>query len=357
MSDPLSGEPGGEGVRLQPSISGAVSAPWGGARPAPTQATRVDFYSTARQYDEHMGPVWDALAEHQGQWYRGKRPPTGPRRLTLVAAYGNLIRARGNGRPIAYMEHGAGFTYADHSTGPPNPFAGGADRTHVELFLDLNAATRERNAATHPNVPGVIVGTPKLDRWFTADPRPRNDPPVVAFSFHWDYQRIPETRWAFPHYRAAIRDLVGQADRVGVRVIGHAHPRVFVKLRSFWLSLGVPFVKGFDDVLDRSDLYVIDTSSTAYEYAATGRPVLLLNAPWYRRNVDHGLRFWRHMPGLAIDDPGQLEWGIRRALDDPPELRAERESAIAAVYPIRDGTSAGRAARALIDRAHELAGE
>lgn len=322
----------------------------------PSRAGRglVDFYSTHPQYVEHMEPIWAALDPAvRGEWYQRRVPPAGVPRLTLVASFGNLIMLRGAGRPCAYMEHGAGFTYQ----GGGNPFAGGRDRPNVELFLDMNEAVRARNAAAHPATPGVVVGAPKLDRVFTADPRPRGRPPVVAFSFHWDYHRIPEARSAFLYYRPAIIELARRVDHrdVPFRLLGHAHPRVAMRMRTFWLGNRVPFVRSFGDVLGRADLYVVDTSSTAYEAAAAGIPVLTLNAPWYRRGVEHGLRFWRHIPGLAIDRPDELEAGILTALDDAPELARRRAEAVAAVYPIRDGTSAARAAEALTARARALA--
>lgn len=321
-----------------------------GGRPrADSGDVRVDFFTSHEHYVDHLLPVWTALGAHQGEWYKRRPPPPGPR-LTVVAAYGNLMLVRQSGRRVAYTEHGAGFTYE----GGGNPFAGGRDRAGVELFLDINRRVRTANSATHPDIPGMVVGTPKLDEVFLRAPKPRSERPVVAVSFHWDYRKVPETRWAYPHYRRVLGDVAKAASREGIELVGHGHPRAQVHLRQAWRRAGMRFLPKFEQVLDEADLYVVDTSSTAYEFAATGRPVLLLNAPWYRRDVRHGLRFWEHLPGLVVDEPGDLLGGIRVALGDPPQFRRQRESAVEVVYPVRDGSSARRAAEALVARAREL---
>lgn len=339
------------GAGLPAGMTSAEAAASWAARAGSSADVKVDIYSTGHpQYLDHLQPIWDALGEHQGVWWRGRRPDRSDR-LTLVTSYGNLLHVADVRRSVAFMEHGAGFTYV----GGGAPFAGSDRRRGVVQFLDLNERTRAFNAAGSPGVPGEVIGCPKLDPVFLAAPKPVGSPPVVAVSFHWDYHRLPEARSAFPHYRRGLADLARRAGRLGFRLIGHAHPRVAVKLRSFYLANGVPFVREFVRVLEQADLYMVDTSSTAYEFAATGRPVLTLNAPWYRRDVDHGLRFWRDIPGLMIDHPEQLADGIAHALADPPAVAERRARAVASVYPVQDGTAAARAAAVLIHRAHVLA--
>ena len=314
-------------------------------------APRIDFYSTHPQYRDHMGPIWEALGDHRGEWYKDRRSAGVSKRLTVVSAFGNLIEIRKTGRKVAYMEHGAGFRYE----GGGSPFAGGPDRAGVRLFLNQNQAVDRLNHAAHPDIPGTVVGTPKLDPiWSSADHIPAGDRPIVAFSFHWDYQKVPETRWAWPHYRHAIRRLAERADSLPFELLGHGHPRAQAVLRGQWRRMGIRYASQFDKVLEEADLYVVDTSSTAYEFAATDRPVLTLNAPWYRRDVHHGLRFWEAIPGLAVDSADALEESVLAALEDPPEYQRLRRDAVDRVYPIQDGTSADRAAVALINRAGEL---
>src|SRR4030066_73497 len=43
-----------------------------------------------------------------------------------------------------------------------------------------------------------------------------------------------------------------------------------------------------------ADLYVNDCSSTYIEFCVTGKPVIILNAPEFRRNVHLGIRFWEY---------------------------------------------------------------
>jgi CDP-glycerol glycerophosphotransferase (TagB/SpsB family) len=105
---------------------------------------------------------------------------------------------------------------------------------------------------------------------------------------------------------------------------------------------GINVVRDFADVCRQADLYITDNSSSLYEFAATGRPVVVLNAPWYRRDVHHGLRFWDAIPGPQVDHSRDLVPTVLKALEtDTTDLR---ESALAKVYAYRSG-AAERAAR------------
>ena len=77
--------------------------------------------------------------------------------------------------------------------------------------------------------------------------------------------------------------------------------------------------------------------------------MVVLNSPRYRRNIDHGLRFWEASGvGINVAVTDDLEDAVRLALTDPPEQRAAREAALDLVYAYRTG-GAARAAAALVD--------
>lgn len=90
-------------------------------------------------------------------------------------------------------------------------------------------------------------------------------------------------------------------------------------------------------------------NSVLYEWAALGRPVVVLDAPWFRRNVDHGLRFWSHADiGIRVREPEQLIDAVAEAVQDPSDVRARRESLVADLFrDLIDGRSARRAADAI----------
>jgi CDP-glycerol glycerophosphotransferase (TagB/SpsB family) len=197
-------------------------------------------------------------------------------------------------------------------------------------------AKRDREA--YPDRRVVTCGSPKLDAVFGRKWTRRN-PPVIGYTTHWDAHTVPETRSSFTYYREALRLLAGQH-----RVIAHTHPRSIPAVWSQFSALGLDTIRDMWDFFEAVDLLVCDVGSAPYEFAATGRPVVVCNCPLYRRAVNHGLRFWEDIPGLQVDEPRQLADTVRRALDDPPEARALREAAVASVYP-----NAGEATRIAVD--------
>jgi CDP-glycerol glycerophosphotransferase (TagB/SpsB family) len=111
--------------------------------------------------------------------------------------------------------------------------------------------------------------------------------------------------------------------------------------------MGIEVVQEFDEVCRRADLLVADNTSVIYEFAATGRPVVLLDPPWYDRNVGHGLRFWTasHV-GLHVTDPRTLTDMVTEALS--ARHWRDQEDALDMVFSHRDH-AAERAAVTLLD--------
>ena len=312
----------------------------------------IDFQASEPQFADHLAPIYRALSD-PGDFILSssitERAPVNPDRWPLhtfdatdlsrpivVASYGDVKRARKQGRTrIAFIEHGAGQSYG---TGHGS-YAGGRDRDDVSLFMVPNEYSAALWRDAYPDAQVEIVGCPKLDYL------PRKDPSVpftIAVSFHWDCYLVPETVSAFGHYRPVLPDL-----RDAYNLIGHCHPKAAPIMQRRYRRLNVEYVSDFADVCRRADLYICDNSSSLFEFAATGRPVVVLNQPMYRKDVHHGLRFWDAANvGVQVDSPGNLVKAVALALQDGPQQQLAREQALDMVYAYRSG-GAQRAASVL----------
>lgn len=309
---------------------------------------------------DHLAPVWHALPESERGEFRTD-PALAPRaralgiepvevpypkaipaepapsfagRLTLVASYGDLKKGRRMGLgPFVYLEHGIGQSYIGDAHAKEHPsYSGGRNRADVVLNLVPNENAAQRWRDSYPDTPVEVIGCPKLDTLPAKEP----GPVTVAVSTHFPCSIAPETQSALGNYLHAI-------EKLPHAVIGHGHPRYF-GLDRIYKRIGVEYVPEFTDVCRRADVYVCDNSSTLYEFAATGRPVVVLNAPSYRRDVDHGLRFWEAADvGIQVNRPSELAPAIERALAGDT---SNREHALDIVYAYRSG-AAERAARAI----------
>ncbi len=286
----------------------------------PLQSDRRRVIVASRpHYEAHLRPVSDLLPDLPN--------------VALVASYGDLVEARRTFDRIVLMQHGIGQSYSDHHPHYP----GGARNDAVGLFLAPNAHSAARWKAAYPKARVEIVGSPRIDDL----PRRAERGQVVAVSFHWNAYHHPESRSAFDYYRSALPELART-----FQVIGHGHPRRSDMARK-WAKLGIEFVPDFADVCRRADVYVADNTSTLYEFASTGRNVVVLNAPYYRRDVHHGLRFWEasHV-GVNVDKPDQLVPAVGYALTSNDS--ASREDALNIVYQPRTN-GAAYAASAVMD--------
>jgi CDP-glycerol glycerophosphotransferase (TagB/SpsB family) len=99
-------------------------------------------------------------------------------------------------------------------------------------------------------------------------------------------------------------------------------------------------VPRFEDVCRRADVYVCDNSSTLFEFAATGRPVVLLNSAAWPKGRGPGLRFWEAAGvGVQVDRPADLGDAVQRAIELwGPDVRA-RQAALDIVYAFRSGAA------------------
>lgn len=327
----------------------------------------IDAIASGTHFLAHIAPVWALLPpELRGEFFLRERgitssvrehaerlgvpnlaadPPLTNDNLTLVASSSDHKYARGLGRRIVYLNHGIGQAAKgdDGRWLKHDSYVGTDARVGCVLFLTPGPTVSALMRQNYPEAKVVEVGCPKLDPWVghkTGNARPR-----VCLSTNWDAKVVPEFRSAFRHFEQAIPALAREFD-----LVGHAHPRNAARIKERFDYHGVPFIEHFDEVLRTCDLYMTDSSSTLYEFAATGRPVVVLNAPWYRRYINHGLRFWdaAHV-GLNCDTPESLPSVVRQALVDHPSIRAAREDALRLVYGHLDGRSSERAAAALVE--------
>lgn len=334
---------------------------------------RVDAYASQPHFIDHIAPLWRALpAELRGAFMVDRAVAAHARARGIETVPGTSLQLRGHEatpvivagigdlhrthrRPAAYMEHGAGQTYVEKHPS----YAGGDGRRHVELFLNTSARVEGLNRAIRPAAMQRTIGCPRLDRFTAEAPRiarrfpdssRRSSRPTIAIAFHWACRVNPETYGALEHFRSGLARLAAGP----WRVIGHGHPRLFAdtaaKLERTYRELGIEVERDFERILDDADVYMADNSSTLYEFAATGRPVVVLNAPWYRRHVEHGLRFWEYADvGVQINDPESLVAGAREALRDTDKRARRREEISAELYARRDGTAAQAGAAAIAE--------
>jgi len=331
----------------------------------------IDCVANESQFIDHCAPVWLAMpATDRGRFLveprlldharsrgldatpvdrlmvnRGGIIKPNPRanRPALVASYGDIKEARRMGYgPLVFMEHGAGQSYAG-ARGPQatNPsYPGGADRSDVALFLVPNEPCAAQWRAAYPAARVEVVGSPRLDGL------PRRIPDgqtTVATSFHWDGKYVsPECGTALGTFAPVLPDLAKR-----FHVIGHAHPKGDwpIRMERVFRRAGIEFVRDFEEVCRRADVYVCDNSSTIPEFASTGRPVVLMNDRHYRRNVHHGGRFWTWATiGIQVDDPAFLGDAVAEALEDPEDVAIAREAALNLVYGLRTNGAAAAVA-------------
>lgn len=343
----------------------------------------IDFLvSKGTHYLDHLVPIWEALpAEARGRFLvrqdlAGYAKSLGiePIRFGSTAQAQNILReGKGfvvlcghadpqitdpTGRKNVIVMHGVGFNFdANHELAA---YPGTSrNRSNTVLMLATSKRIAEIERAGNPKINVVTVGCPRMDRLHRglqiADFRlqiggskaassRRTPKPVVALAWHWNCGIAPETRTAWPHFKAALPDLAGRFE-----VLGHGHPRIIEELATEYERMGIEVVRSLDEVFERADLLIGDATSAIYEFASLDRPVVVLNAPWYRRDVNFGLRFWDHADvGINVDDPGELVAAVEEALADSPEQAEKRRAAVAYAYAYTDGRCAERAAAAIM---------
>lgn len=309
---------------------------------------RVHGYCSQPHYAWYITPILEALPdEHRGQMYRahqvnGNGPigPPPPGEPCIVAGWIDYSDIADGERRIALVEHGAGQTYSMRS--PSNP--GGTEREGIHLYLDPNETVSAINLAAYPRAKSVVVGSPWLDRFVGRPIQQR--PGSVALTWHHPCpSAVPESKWAYPYYEHFLPRLTAVWE-----VIASAHPRIFNRLEPVYRTMGFEPVPNFGSLLG-ADVLLCDNSSAIPSWAAvTGKPVVFLNQPAYRRHVRHGGRFWDWVGDqVQVGHPADLCDAVNVALIDPPAARVSRQDMVDATFGVLDGKAAHRAAQAVLD--------
>jgi len=340
---------------------------------------KVDFYAQQPHYFDHLLNIWNTLPEeYKGNYYI---PPYflhnkefdfikyakirgcdvqrlySNQKFPLLVVAGVSQRYIGN-TPLILINHGAGQSYIMKNGKRHSSYAGGEDRHNVVLFIEPNDYASNLDAQRYPASRQIISGCCKLDIWHKAklnrEIKERSKIPVVAISFHWDCYVVPETRSTWSYYKSILPMLAYNNIINKWKVLGHGHPGILSTLVPEYKKHGIEIVESFDEVMERADIYICDHMSTLYEFASTDRPVVVLNAPWYRKDIEHGLRYWQYADvGINVDYPNHLEKSIDVALEDTLEQKMKRERAVAAVYKYRDGMCTERAVEGIINYLEE----
>lgn len=309
---------------------------------------QVELIASELHYFEHMIPIYEKLpGELMGGTHTIREHVRPPKKgnIAMVAGWQDMV-ALPDDVKVIFVEHGAGQTYAGDEKSAWLPgYSGGANkRRGVILYIAPSQTVADRYHGE-----AVAVGCPKMDYFHGIEPA---EPQSVVLTFHWDARRVsPEARTAFWYYAPHLDVIIDAWRRHGWEVYAHTHPRWRNALNETFRNLDVSMLS-HDAVFNRAGVMMCDNSSLAYEFASLGRTVVSLNAPWYRRGVEHGLRFWSHVPGDQVDEPADLvdyPLGYERL-----SCREKRRLAVEHAYAFTDGTSSQRAADAIVERIARL---
>jgi hypothetical protein len=325
---------------------------------------KLDFFARRAHYIDHMAPVYKSLPHerrgiftvpdslydyarkelgdlghieiYDGETPRGNDP-------ILVASYGDISRAARNpSRKIVHMEHGIGHAFGT----APYPNGPRGKRDLVDLFLAPNEYTA-RLIRSVRSTRVEVIGTPKMDHVDRGEDACRSmSRPTLAIAFHWGDRnsKPPEAGSAFEHYK----DFLPKLKKQSFRIFGHGHPLAADIYQKEFERLGIDWLDDFRDVCRLADIYINDLSSTLYEFLLTDKPVIVLNAPWFRKDIHWGLRFWDYSDvGINVWQTSELLSAIEETLANYQTVcwRA-RSTAVHELYPYFSH-SAQRAAEVL----------
>jgi len=262
---------------------------------------KIHAFGSQPHYRDHIHAVHRHLPGGlRGEWLASARDARDLPETDLVMVAGYIDIAHAMGHKVIYVEHGAGQSYvgnraAEHYHGSEHP-------GNVVAYL-----SPRQEVADSWQRPALAVGAPVCDDYPLVTGNVR---PVATISFHWDCHAVPETRSALDHYLLGLGRAVRLLREEGYTVLGHHHPKDR-RLPRIWDKLQVQQAD-IGQVRALTDLFIADNTSVSYEMSYLRRRTITMNAPWYRRDVHHGLRFWDAAPGIQVDTIEELEAAIRR---------------------------------------------
>jgi hypothetical protein len=256
---------------------------------------KIHIAASMPHYERHVRAVWKHLPpEIRGDFISRRIKVPSKEDFVMVGSKSDIELA-GRNRSI-YVEHGAGQAYGGHRQSAQHPhYHGSKHPSNVVGYISPRQQVAESWSA-----PGFAAGCPALDDF-------KREPQAIAvITFHWDAHMVcTEARTARPHYIERFADIARWAFDAGYELVGHRHPRDRRAERIF-RDLNIRFEPDAERVLKHAAVLIADNTSLMYEAALAGIPVIALNAPWYRKDVEHGLRFWSHVPGIQVDTAEQL---------------------------------------------------
>lgn len=305
------------------------------------------YYASQSHYFDHLYPIWQAtphipfyVDRNILPYVQSLLPPESTylwplpkdRQVCIVSSYQDYLSTRN--RPCIFVEHGAGQRYEKVESGS---YSGGPGRDRCIAFLAPSESVAHANQQRYPATPNHIIGSPAVSYlsgrrnhpvWGRGQYKSLESQSTVAITFHWECDICPETRSAYEHYKSILTTLQSSQE---FTLIGHHHPK-YTTLPTEYHRRGIQVESHWSRLAPYIDLLIADNSSVIYEAAALDIPVIILNAPWYRRHVHHGLRFWDTLPGPLVDHPDELLAYISKTLANPSQDAALRQSVTQKVY-------------------------
>ena len=289
-------------------------------------------YASEQHYKVHLEALLPTLRESvevTEKWYE-QRPSE--QAVTVVASRRDAIRMKD--RKVILIEHGAGQWYGR------DPGGGGFAHENVILFLAPRDEVAERTAELYPNAKRVAIGSPLVESLRRIERKPER----VVLTWHDTSAEMIEFRGAFAHYRPGLEQLAKN-----VAVLGNGHPRLRGRLRPKYQQFGIETEWSWPKALSRAAAVSADNTSVMWEAAACDVPLVVLDAPWFRAEVDYFPRFWAFADiGPRISHPGQWIEACQQAIEWAPRWAEIRAAATKAIYGEVDG-SIGRAVMAILE--------